>query len=254
MKLPFYRTFRRAREIGLDRTISALVAVSLQSFLAKARYFPEYAITDINGSKMWVLPRSGGIHSDLFLYGRREPICTQYLMQSDLIGRGDCVLDIGANIGYYILLESKLVGSQGKIYAVEPVLNNFNLLTKNVKLNNLANVSTHQLAIGDRNCEAKIYVSNQANLCRMEKYEDTDIVDTQEVEVKTVDTFLKNKETPKLIRMDVEGYEYEVLKGMSQTLKKDIALLIEVHPQFLRGKIDDFLNILEKNKIGRAHV
>lgn len=247
MKLPFYRTFRQARVVGWDRTFSALLAVVFRTFLGKVRFFPDCAVVNVNGFKMFVRPKSGGIHSDLFLYGEREPFCTQYLLHSNLLNLGDCVLDIGANIGYYVLLESNLVGVQGQIYAVEPVLGNFVLLKKNVDFNNLVNVASYQFAVGGRDCEAEIFVSNQANLCRMKKYVDVDIVGTQKVHMNTVDTFLQGKKLPKLIRMDVEGYEYEVLKGMSQTLKKDVALLIEVHPQFLKEKLGAFLGILEEN-------
>ena len=66
----------------------------------------------------------------------------------------------------------------------------------------------------------------------------------------TVDTFFKDKAPPNLIRMDVEGYEYEIIKGMAKTLKGNIKILVELHP--LRPylgpeKIDEILQILEQN-------
>jgi hypothetical protein len=62
-----------------------------------------------------------------------------------------------------------------------------------------------------------------------------------------VDTFLKNRIFPKLIRMDVEGYEYEIIKGMPQTLNKNIRILVELHPHLLDKKIDEILMILVQN-------
>jgi hypothetical protein len=55
------------------------------------------------------------------------------------------------------------------------------------------------------------------------------ILGTQSVSELTIDTFLKNKRAPNLIRMDVEGYEYEILKGMPVTLKEDLKILVELH-------------------------
>ena len=63
---------------------------------------------------MLVLPKMGGIHEELFLHKKREPICTDYVMKSVLLSEGDIVLDIGANIGYYVLVESQRVGNKGK--------------------------------------------------------------------------------------------------------------------------------------------
>src|SRR5208283_4730282 len=100
------------------------------------------------------------------------------------------------------------------VYAVEPVEGNIELLKKNVRLNNLKNVDIFQRAFGECNEESKIYVSNFSNLCSMNKNSTVGkIIGTQSVSKETVDTFLKNKSSPSLIRMDVEGYEYEILSG-----------------------------------------
>ena len=90
---------------------------------------------------MLLFPKNGAIQLDLFLHKKREFICTDYLIGDGIIKEEDVVLDIGANIGYYALIESQLVGLNGKVYAVEPVQGNFELLKKNVHLNNLENVA-----------------------------------------------------------------------------------------------------------------
>ncbi len=93
--------------------------------------------------------RDYSFHRLLFLYKKREPICTDFSNQSAFLKEGDVVLDIGANIGYYVLLEYQLIGKSGRIYAIEPVYNNFELLQKNLRLNNLKNVSAFQFAFGE---------------------------------------------------------------------------------------------------------
>jgi FkbM family methyltransferase len=247
MKLPFYRTLKQANEIGLARTISAFILIILKKLTVRLKYLPKSAVVEVNGSKMLLFPKKGGIHSELFLHRRREPICTHYLLESGIVRNRDVVLDVGANIGYYVLVESSLVGDKGRVYAVEPVLNNLSILKKNVELNNLTNVSIHQLAMGEQNCNAEIYISKHANLCRMKKYKSGDkIVGTQKVLVETVDTFLEDKQVPNFVRMDVEGYEYEIIKGMPHLLEQDVSLLIELHPMFLSEKMEELFEILKQ--------
>ena len=248
MKLPFCRTLKQAYKIGWARTISAFILIILKNLITRLQYLPKIAVVEVNRSRMLLFPEKGGIYADLFLHRRREPICTQYLMVGDVVRKGDVVLDIGANIGYYVLVEHKLVGDKGKIYAVEPVLNNFRMLEKNLELNNVTNVSTYRLAMGEQNCNAEIYISKQSNLCRMKEFKSGDkIVGTQDVLVETVDTFLEDKQVPNFVRMDVEGYEYEIIKGMPHLLEQNISLLIELHPLFLSEKIRELFEILEQN-------
>jgi FkbM family methyltransferase len=247
MKLPFDRTLKQANQIGLARTFSALILIILKKLTLRLKYLPKSAVVEVNGAKMLLLPKKGGIYSDLFLHHKREPICTNYLLKSRLIRNGDVVLDVGANIGYYVLVEQRLVGDQGKIYAVEPVLQNVSILKKNMELNNLTNVSIYQLAMGEQNCNSEIYISKHSNLCHMKEFKSGDkIVGTQDVLVETVDTFLEDKQVPNFVRMDVEGYEYEIIKGMPHLLEQDVSLLIELHPLFLSEKIKELFELLEQ--------
>jgi len=240
-----------ARERGFEKTVSIFIAVSLNKLLPRIRYLPENgAIVEVNKSKMLVFPKKGAIHRELFLHKKREVICTDHLIGDGIIKEGDSVLDIGANIGYYVLIESRLVGSNGKVYAVEPVRGNLELLKKNVRLNNLRNVETFQIACGKCDRESVIYVSNFSNLCSMNKNTtEGKILEIQSVTEQTVDTFLKNKLLPSLIRMDVEGYEYEIFSGMTQTLKGDVRILVELHPNYLSDeKLNEIFKILRQNK------
>jgi FkbM family methyltransferase len=251
MPVPFYRTIKQSKEKGFVRTASMVLVLSLRFILEHLKYFPENTIVEVNNSKMFLLPRKGAIHRELFSYKKREPICTNYLMHSGILKEGDVVLDIGANIGYYVLVEAQLVGKSGKVYAVEPVCSNFELLQKNVQLNSFKNVSTFQFAFGEKDTKSEIYVSDKSNLCAMNRNAvGGKIISAQEVCVETVDTFFKDKAPPNLIRMDVEGYEYEIIKGMAKTLKGNIKILAELHP--LRcyidpEKMDELFQVLEQN-------
>jgi FkbM family methyltransferase len=251
LQIPFDKTIKQVKTKGLTKTIASIMALFLTLLIKKTRKLPQQQLIEVNKSEMIVYPNKGAIHEDLFVYKKREPLCTDFLMRSGIIGKGDVVLDIGANIGYYVLTEAKLVGEAGKVYAVEPVASNFKLLQKNVQLNNLTNVASYQYAFGDKNSTSEIFVSNSSNLCAVNKDAVSGkIVGVQPVYMMTIDEFIKDKKPPKLIRMDVEGYEYEILKGMSNTLQSDTAILMELHafPRYLSTKkLDEIYDILERN-------
>ena len=193
-------------------------------------------VRDINGSKMLLDLRKKGIYEELFNNGKRELFLTSVMLNSNLIKEGDTVLDIGSNIGYYALIESKIVGTSGKVYAVEPVSGNLCRLVENVSLNGYTNIEFFHLAMGDRNGASTIYVSDRPNWSSMLKNKTPGkVISSETVSISTVDEFLKDKKTPNLIRMDVEGFEYNIIEGMKNTLSKNIKILIEFH-EFLLTK------------------
>ena len=251
MHLPFYRTIKGNKDIGVNKLAAKLLAMTVREAIKRLTYKPEVRVTKVNKSKMILYPKTGDINTDLYLYRKREPICTEFLINSGIIKKTNTVLDIGANIGYYALIEAQLVGMGGTVYAIEPVAGNYRLLEKNVRLNEFSNVSTYQLAFGDRNERAEIFVSNKSNLCAMSKEAvGGEVLGVQDVQMMTVDQFLVGKKQPSLIRMDVEGFEYEIIKGMEQTLKGKTSILLELHaqPAYLKPeKLEELLQILEDN-------
>lgn len=188
-------------------------------------------IKDIQGSKMYLNIRDRGVSRELALVDIREKLLTETL-QSEL-REGDCVVDIGANIGYYALIEARLVGPYGKVYAIEPAPHNMRLLEDNIRLNNYGNVETFQLAIGQQNGILPLYISDNPNWCSF--YLSRNVVGQVDVTVTSLDDFLKDKRCPNLIRMDVEGYEYEILSGMSNILGSSVPLklFVEFHPDIM---------------------
>ena len=74
------------------------------------------------------------------------------------------------------------------------------------------------------------------------------IIGIQRVSEETVDSFLNNKSSPNLIRMDVEGYEYKIFRGMPQTLKGEVRILVELHPNYLSDeKLNEIFQIFRQN-------
>lgn len=193
------------------------------------------ATCNVNGDQMFLdLKGDEGVSKDLFFYGKREIPVTDYMTSGKIVKPGDVVLDLGANIGYYVILESRIVGASGIVYAVEPVTECFKSLKKNVELNNLKNVQLFQFGAGDTNTNAFINVGKKLNLSAMTFYRDAEFTQQEEVAMVTVDEFFKDKREPNLIRMDVEGYEYAIVKGMKKTLASpNLKLLMEIHSKIM---------------------
>lgn len=97
-----------------------------------------FLLIDVQGSKMWVDAEDYAISYYLITRGIYEPRETNLFKK--IVRHGMTVIDLGANIGYYTLIASKLVGESGKVYAFEPEPDNFNILVKNININNLKNV------------------------------------------------------------------------------------------------------------------
>ena len=210
-----------------------------------------YIIKDVHGSKMYLNIGDSGISRDLILAGTREPTHTK-LMQ-DVLKKGYVVMDIGANIGYYALMEAKAVGKTGIVYAIEPVPANMSLLKRNISLNNYKNIETFETAIGGENKKDYICITTKSNWCAMadNKNKEKNMKFKYRIPVKVLklDTFIKDKRFPDIIRMDVEGYETEIIKGMEGILqcRKPLKIFIELHSFMIKDKGIGILKKLEES-------
>jgi FkbM family methyltransferase len=214
-----------------------------------ARIFKGQVVLEINGFKMNLdLKNDRGISKELFIFHKREHLSTDFITNNSVINPGDVVLDIGGNIGYYALLESRLVGPHGSVYAVEPVSNNLRLLKENIKINNVTNIKTFHMAIGDENKKAEIYVSRKGNLSSPINEKGGDYSGKEEVDMLTADSFVaKENIVPNLVRMDLEGYEKEVVKGMKKIFSMRPKILMEVHPRRMEAQeFQEMIDLLKK--------
>jgi FkbM family methyltransferase len=204
-----------------------------------------FIVMDINGSKMMLDVNDEGLPQDLMMNPIREEYATKMLAK--IIKAGDCVVDIGANMGYYALLESKLAGENGIVYAIEPVNKTFEILQQNIALNSYCNIEAVNLGIGEQTGIATMFIGNHSNLNSMTII--PGMVTRQiRVQIDSLDHFLVGRKYPKFIRMDVEGYEYDILKGMIDLLNSgsELTILMELHFHLLgREKSAKILNDLK---------
>ena len=199
-------------------------------------------------NKMILDLRTPGISKTLFLYGKRELLETQVIINE--IRDGMNVLDIGANIGYYAILEASLLES-GKVYAFEPDPRNIEVLKKNIKLNKFSNrIKLYPYAVAEKNGTRKFYLSPTTNLSGFLKRDKKS--NFALIKCIRLDSFDQINKID-FIRMDIEGYESMAIDGMMNFLKttKRLKLQIEVHSPFYNdGKFDFQKRLKTLEKIG----
>ena len=209
-------------------------------------------VRSVQGSDMWLNPKDVGISTDLLLDGIREPLITKAFRS--LLRKGDTVIDCGANIGYYALQEAQAVGPTGRVHAIEPVTSNVRVLQSNIYLNGYNNVRVHYLAVGDGDRDDYINISTMSNMCSMVKKQGyRRYVDKLPVRVTSIDSFMdKYDVVPDVIRMDVEGYETEIVRGMGRLLKSGgpLRLFMEVHFDILLDAVLPMLRTLKEHGFG----
>jgi len=206
----------------------------------------------INNYEMFLIPDDLGISKELSVFKSHEPISTKII--SNVLQDGMTCIDIGGNIGYYVLLERQLVGECGKIIAIEPMLRNFQYLNKNIQLQKFKNISTFNFACSDKDGKARFLIKKKSNGCKVipndAELPDPALGTLTEVNVRKLDNLVNelNLDRIDFVRMDVEGYELYIIKGMIEILKKyRPAIHIELHKRQLGNSgILEFFEIMKK--------
>lgn len=155
-------------------------------------------------------------------YGEYSALEMTFLKQ--LCGFGDLIVEIGANIGTHTVALAKQVGQQGKVLAFEPQRLVFQTLCANIALNSLKNVDCHWAAMGAENSMVTV---PEPDPCTQNNFGGVSLLNVQQgqqIRCHTLDSLLSLPQV-KLIKIDVEGMEAEVLQGGKQLIQKFKPLL-----------------------------
>ncbi len=171
------------------------------------------------------------------LISREETILTRFDPRP-----GDVVLDIGANLGRYTVIAAKKVLNEGKVISIEANPTIFNLLAKNIKLNELTNVISLNYAVFSEKTRIKFFVNaelrnNQYGTINpdIDNFKNKGLEQYVYVDANTVDSILAENNIPfhevKWMKVDVEGAEFDVIKGSKDLLSnaKNLQLIVEIH-------------------------
>ena len=135
--------------------------------------------------------------------------------------KGWNVIDVGANIGLYTLLFSRLIGSEGNVYSFEPSDEAFFRLQQNIKLNNLKNVTVLKKGVSDKAGVMEFHITEDDAYNSLGFTPMKEVVETKSISVVTLDEFVKSNKIEKVdvLKIDTEGADYLVAKGASELLK-----------------------------------
>ncbi len=180
-----------------------------------------------------------GISKTLAIYGSRED--DMKFLISKYLKKDMNVLDCGSNIGFYPIFQRKIIGNNSKIFCFEPDDRNYELLKQNIKyFDKSNNTYIYKKGLAENNDLKNIIITDESNLNTISTGNDEKffakykVNELKKITCISIDSFIQEVETSiDFIRMDIEGYEVEVLRGMKATLSKmKPRILIEIHPHF----------------------
>ena len=170
-----------------------------------------------------------------------------------LIERDGIVLDIGANIGITAApLAMRLANAE--IHAYEPILENFTALERVIKYLKISNIKLYNFALGNTNGELKMIMpvlenARMQGLSKVYQEELEEKGETYTVPIKKLDDIYFNETTITAMKIDVENFEYEVLKGSKALIERNRPLIYcELWDNENRKYVFDFLNDLGYEK------
>ncbi|MCC3769391.1 FkbM family methyltransferase [Streptomyces sp. UNOC14_S4] len=171
----------------------------------------------------------------LYLFGVWEPHMTRWLQRR--LRPGDTFVDVGANVGYFSLLASRLVGEQGRVVAIEASPTVHESLLRHARLNACRNLRTVNAAVSDGQGTLTVVLASNHNLgaASIVPY-DGPAMATFEVEARPLPELLTPTEIAeaRVIKVDVEGAEGAVVRGMLpllDRLRHDAEITVEVTPE-----------------------
>lgn len=176
------------------------------------------------------------IQQYVYFFGFWEPDLTGWI--TSRLQPGDVFVDVGANIGYYSLLASGLVGDDGKVVSVEASPAIFRQLRGNLDRNRSGNVRAVNVAASDCKARLQLFRGPSHNIGETSLFQADGFTADGMVEAAPLADILEAGELARarLLKIDVEGAEAAVLRGLVPMLgrmRADLELIVEFHPQYL---------------------
>jgi FkbM family methyltransferase len=163
------------------------------------------------------------------------------------LGRDDVCVDVGAHVGFHALVASGIVGPEGHVYALEPTAATFRQLCANLELNAISNVTALAVAAGESEgtgvmVDAEVDNTGTSAIRRVAPGE-AGRTEADSVAVRPLASLIDPSHVSRLrlVKIDVEGYEAEVLRGLGPLLEAGArpSLIVELHSQGVEGAADE---------------
>ncbi|MEM1803395.1 MAG: FkbM family methyltransferase [Desulfurococcaceae archaeon] len=172
--------------------------------------------------------------------------CDYYQFKPGIPGPGDIVVDAGAYVGFYTVASAVLTGRRGFVHAVEPNPEAVEYLAKNIEANNLiGKARCFPIALCPTKGTAKLYIgeySSVSSLIRNHVENYTAVARVEEVKCVKLSTLLKYVGSADVLKLDVEGLEYELIREAGNELKRVSRIVVEAHEP--ETSLDDIETLL----------
>lgn len=188
------------------------VLSTLGRVYARARLYPA---SMADGDRLFVDLREEMCHG-LFLYGEQQHEMYTVALFEKVLAAGDVVLDIGANVGYLTRMIARRVGPSGVVHAFEPAPAALRLLEANTR--DLEHATCHGIALSNTHGTATFSVRAKGDTSSIGAA--ADARDRIVVRVETIDRLFQDAPRIDFVKIDVEGYEWEVIDGAKSVLQR----------------------------------
>jgi FkbM family methyltransferase len=167
---------------------------------------------------------------------------------------GDVFYDVGANVGFFSILAGWLVGAGGSVHAFEPVPSNADTIGRNLRLNGLSNVQVHSVAVSEASGQQELLISRHRGGAALASAVATvpDVTGKIVVPTVAIDDLIEQCKAPPptMIKVDVEGAELNVLRGMHRTLRTHRPVLLyevdDAEPAVMHTRWNELDELVEK--------
>jgi len=166
--------------------------------------------------------------------------------------RGDVFVDVGAHFGPWSVFAARIVGERGTVFAFEPSAA-FNVLNENASLN--SPIKPFNIGLGSEDGTASFFAQGNARSGSLvdsvtqinRKYQPSVPITKIQIKVRSLDSiFAEIGITPNVIKVDVEGFEYEVLRGAANLIRTTRPVwVVEIHPPQLKLSGSSELAVLD---------
>ncbi len=235
--LVFHKVMKLNSKLPLTQKLAGVAAKVLKNYFTNSITAKIYKGT---GSNLYYE------RSQHLMFAFKKELTYEPIVQAkvkDYINPSNLIFDIGGNIGQYALLFSRLVGSDGKVITLEPDFKNFAFLQFNLNINNLTNVVCLKKGVGASDGVIEFYRDTETG-GRQGSFEKAFVGENfkgfvDKVDIITFDALIDQYGQPDFVKIDVEGFEANIVKGLSYSLDKTV-FLIEVREETQKDVFDYF--------------
>ena len=192
---------------------------------------------------------------NLVVYGEYEPKISELI--NNHLTAGDFAIDIGGHIGHHSITMRQAVGNRGNVWIFEPNPKNADYLKKTIEENGWNNVELYPVALSDTESNDELLIIDSGNTGKAILNKESPQIEQERVmeqkysvETKKLTPILnrENVSSVDLIKIDVEGGEYGVIKDLEGFLNNIKVIILEFHPSKLSQKeIQETLHLLDDN-------